>query len=567
MIAFLEAKQAGLLRQKNWLKNLVAGLIVSVIALPLGMAFAIASGAKPEQGIYTSIIAGALVSIFGGSRFQIAGPTGAFIVLLLGISNAHGLEGLQIATIMAGLILVGLGLAKFGGVIKFIPTPVIVGFTAGIGVIIWLGQWQYFFGLPKTGGEHFHEKVWGLLEALPAFHIETTALAILSLLTIVFFPKIKRFSRIPSPLVAMAMATILQYTFQFDGVATIGSTFGGIPQALPSLTLPAWNWSRMVDLIGPAFTIAMLGAIESLLSAVVADGMTGTKHDSNQELIGQGLANICAPLLGGIAATGAIARTATNIRNGGNSPLSGIFHALGLVLILLFLSPLAAHIPLSAMAAILFVVSYNMSDIRHFVYMLRQAPMPDVVILVVTFFLTIFTDLVVAVNVGVLLAILHFMKNMATAIEVHKVEGAELKGSLPELKSGSLPKGLLVYAIEGPFFFGAVENFERALAHTNTYPHVLILRFNHVPFVDITALETLTEVIKKLSKKKVRVFITEANPHVRRTLHKAGILAITGKRMYWNDFAITMKKAEEIVTRLSTKKEPPVVKETPPTIH
>ena len=356
MIALQEAYRAGLLRRQNWLPNVISGLVVGVVALPLAMAFAIASGAKPEQGLYTAIVAGLLVSAFGGSRMQIAGPTGAFIVILSGVTAAHGIDGLQIATLMAGIILVGMGAARLGTVIKFIPAPVIVGFTTGIGVIIWVGQWPDFFGLPKPSGAHFHDKLWHTLQALPHLHPATTALAIASLLLVILTPRLARLKRVPGPLVAMVVVTALQATFHFDGVATIGSTFGGLPQGLPNITLPNVTMTRVVELVGPAFTIAMLGAIESLLSAVVADGMAGTRHDANQELIGQGLANIAAPLFGGFAATGAIARTATNIRNGGNSPLAGIVHALTLVAILLLLAPLASKVPLAALSAILFVV-------------------------------------------------------------------------------------------------------------------------------------------------------------------------------------------------------------------
>ncbi|MFP5407048.1 MAG: SulP family inorganic anion transporter, partial [Gammaproteobacteria bacterium] len=284
MIALLEAQRAGLLRPRHWLPNIVAGVIVGVVALPLAMAFAIASGAKPEQGIYTSIVAGFLVATLGGSRLQIAGPTGAFIVILSAITARYGFDGLQIATLMAGVILLLLGVARMGVIIKFIPDPVILGFTAGIGVIIWVGQWKDFFGLPAVQGEHFHEKFWHLLQAFPQFHVATTLLSLLSLALVILTPRIPRLQRVPGPLVALVVATALQALFRFDGVITIGSAFGGIPLGLPSFQVPEVSAARLIELIGPAFTIAMLGAIESLLSAVVADGMAGTRHDSNQEL-------------------------------------------------------------------------------------------------------------------------------------------------------------------------------------------------------------------------------------------------------------------------------------------
>ncbi len=536
MLALIEAQRAGLLSRQHWLPNIVSGVIVGIVALPLAMAFAIASGAKPEQGLYTAIIAGFLVSALGGSRLQIAGPTGAFIVILSGITAKYGIAGLQVATLMAGVILLLLGLARMGTIIRFIPDPVILGFTAGIGVIIWVGQWRDFFGLPAVAGEHFHEKLWQLLHALPNFDGTTTALAALSLGLVIFSPKLPGMKRVPGPLVALVVATTLQAVFHFASVRTIGSAFGGIPSGLPTLQLPEISIQGVIELIGPAFTIAMLGAIESLLSAVVADGMAATRHDSNQELIGQGIANIAAPLFGGFAATGAIARTATNIRNGGTSPLAGIVHALTLVLIVLFLAPLAVHVPLAALAAILFVVAWNMSEVRHFAKMIQRAPRADVVILLVTFALTVFADLVVAVNIGVILATLHFLRRMATSVEVRQATQQELHQEFAHLGLAQLPPGVLVYAVEGPFFFGAVENFERALASTHTDPKVLIIRLRWVPFIDITGLQTLEEVIRDLHKRGVRVMLLGANPKVHGKLEKAGILQLIGRENSFTAF-------------------------------
>ena len=529
MIALLEAHRAGLLRREHWTRNILAGVVVGVVALPLAMAFAIASGAKPEQGLYTAIIAGLLVSTFGGSRLQIAGPTGAFIVILAGITAKYGVDGLQIATLLAGLMLILFGVARLGAIIKFIPDPVIVGFTAGIAVIIWTGQWKDFFGLPAASGEHFHEKFWQTLQTLPDLHPATTGLALLSLALVIGTPRIPRLERVPGPLVGLVVATLLQATFGFAGVATIGAAFGGIPQGLPSLQFPDISAARVLELIGPAFTIAMLGSIESLLSAVVADGMAGTRHDSNQELIGQGVANVVAPLFGGFAATGAIARTATSVRNGGTSPLAGITHALTLVLTLLFLAPLAIHIPLAALAAILFVVAWNMSEARHFIKIVRRAPRADVIILLVTFALTVLVDLVVAVNIGVILATLHFLRRMASSVEVQQQTAQDLKIEFGHLGVNELPAGVLVYAVEGPFFFGAVENFERALASTHTDPKVLIIRLRWVPFIDVTGLQTLEEVITDLQRRKVRVMLTGANERVRAKLEKSGVLDLVGR--------------------------------------
>ncbi|GLO45776.1 SulP family inorganic anion transporter [Pseudomonas putida] len=544
MIAVREAWKAGLFKREHWMRNLVSGLIVGVVALPLAMAFAIASGVKPEQGIYTAIIGGLLVSLLGGSRLQIAGPTGAFIVILAGVTAKYGVEGLQLATMMAGAILLVLGITRLGGVIKFIPDPVIVGFTAGIGIIIWVGQWRDFFGLPEIEGGHFHEKLWHLLQALPDLHLATTLLATCSLALLILTPRLPVLKRLPGPLVAMVFATLIQSLFHFDGVATIGTTFGAIPQGLPSLTWPEVSLARVIELIGPAFAIAMLGAIESLLSAVVADGMAGTRHDSNQELIGQGVANLVVPLFGGFAATGAIARTATNIRNGATGPLAGIVHAVTLVLIILFLAPLASNIPLCALAAILFVVAYNMSELKHFKRMLQRAPRADIAILLVTFTLTVFSDLVIAVNIGVILAMLQFMRRMASSVEVQQVVEEELANELHSNGQTSLPPGVMVYTIEGPLFFGAAETFERALSQTHTDPELLVICLKRVPFMDITGLQTLEEVIQQLHKRQIVVKLCEANSKVFGKLERTGILRLLGPEHYHHTLGTALLEAQ-----------------------
>ncbi|MEW5792151.1 MAG: sulfate permease [Pseudomonadota bacterium] len=541
MIAILEARRAGLLRREHLLPNIVAGIIVGVVALPLGMAFAIASGARPEQGLYTSIIAGLLTALFGGSRVQISGPTGAFIVILAAIAAQHGIDGLLLASMMAGFLLLAMGLARLGGVIKYIPDPVVVGFTAGIAVIIWVGQWKDFFGLaPAPGGEHFHQKLWHLLQALPQFHPATTALALLALALLVLTPRLIK--RVPGPLVALVAVTTLQAVFHFDGVATIGSAFGGIPQALPTLQMPEISFTRLVELIGPAITIAMLGAIESLLSAVVADGMAGTRHDSNQELIGQGIANIVTPLFGGIAATGAIARTATNIRNGGNSPVAAIVHSLTLLLVILVLAPLAVYIPLAALAAILFVVAYNMSEARHFWHMLRHAPRNDVIVLLITFSLTVFADLVVAVNVGVVLAALLFMHRMAQTVRIEGLDADRLAAEFPTAPA-ALPPDTLVYTIEGPFFFGATETFERTMAGIHARVRTVILCLGRVPFIDATGLQTLEEVIGRFQQRQTRVILCQVNATVLRKLENAGLLDRLGREQVVPQLSQAIAKA------------------------
>lgn len=544
MIAVLEAARAGLFKRDQWLRNVVAGVIVGVVALPLAMAFAIASGVKPEQGIYTAIVAGVAVSLLGGTRIQIAGPTGAFVVILAGVTAQYGVDGLLLATCMAGVILILLGAANFGGVLRFIPDPVIAGFTAGIGVIIWVGQWQDFFGLQAVGGGHFHEKLWHLLQALPGLHPATTLLALLSLALAIYAPRLPGCSRVPGPLVAMLVATALQATFQFDGVATIASAFGEIPRGLPHFVVPAVTFDRLVTLVPAAFTIAMLGAIESLLSAAVADGMAGTRHDSNQELIGQGIANVVTPFFGGFAATGAIARTATNYRNGATGPLAGVIHSLTLLLILLALAPLAGRVPLAALAAILFFVAWNMSEARHFLRMVRRAPRPDVAILLITFVLTVFTDLVVAVNVGVILAMLLFLRRMAASVEV-RVEDGELHSSLPAGSRPPLPADVMIYSIEGPFFFGAVESWERTLGRTKTDPRCIVIQLAHVPFMDITGIQALEEATENLERRGVRVLICEARPNVLAKLTRAGLVGEqAGRQRYFQELSAALRSCE-----------------------
>lgn len=538
MIALIEAHRAGLFRRRHIAPNLMAGVIVGIVALPLAMAFAIASGAKPEQGIYTAIVAGFWATLLGGSRVQITGPTGAFIVILAAITAKYGYDGLQIATLMAGIMLMAMGFTKLGAIIRFIPMPVITGFTAGIAILIWVGEWKDFFGLhPVAGGTHFHEKLLHLITALPGLHLPTTLLALLGLAICVIAPRFVR--RVPAPLIAMVVVTLFQVYAQFDGVATIGSAFGGIPRALPGFHWPDISFARIIELIGPAFTIALLGAIESLLSAVVADGMAGTRHDSNQELIGQGAANILSPLFGGFAATGAIARTATNIRNGGSSPLAGMIHVATLVLIVLILAPWAAYIPLAALAAILFVVAWNMSEAHHFWDILNHAPRNDKVLLLITFVLTVFTDLVIAVNVGVLLASLLFMKRMTESVKIEGANEADLAAFCPV----SIPKGVQIYSIDGPFFFGATESFERTLAGLHEDVRVLILRLGRVPFMDATGIYALKATVAQFQKRGTRVILCEANENVLKKLHNAGLDTTLGRANLLPDLASALQAA------------------------
>jgi SulP family sulfate permease len=551
MIALLEAQAAGLWSRKHIANNVLAGVVVGVVALPLAMAFAIASGARPEQGLYTAIVACLLTSLFGGTRLQIAGPTGAFIAVLSIITAQHGIAGLQIATVMAGIILVAFGAARLGAVIKFIPSPVIVGFTAGIGVIIFVGQWKDFFGLsPAPSGLHFHEKLIVLAQALPSINWATTGLALLALAILIVGPRYLK--RIPAPLVAMIAITAIQSYFHFQGVATIGSAFGGIPRTLPSFALPSIQLAQVISLVGPAFTIALLGSIESLLSAVVADGMAGTKHNSNQELIGQGIANIIAPLFGGFASTGAIARTATNIRNGATSPLAGMVHSGFLILVILLLSPLASAVPLCCLSAILFVVAWNMSEVPHVIRLLRGSPATDVAVLVTTFSLTVFVDLVVAVNVGVILAALIFMRRMSLAVNVEaQVESTDENSADNKLPAGPLPAGVVVYNIEGPLFFGAAEKLERTLAHIQRPATTLILRMSQVPFVDATGISAIDEIITDFLKHDATVLLSEVRPNVLRKLERAGLV----RRLGADNFTATLALALERVKTIETVRE------------
>jgi len=519
MPAVLEAWKAGLFRKQHLARNAVAGIIVGIVAIPLAMAFAIASGARPEQGLYTAIIAGLAVSLLGGSRVQIAGPTGAFAVLLAGVTARYGIGGLQAVTVIAGLLLLAFGIARLGAVIRFVPESVIMGFTAGIAIVIFVGQWANFFGLPAPEGESLGPRLVSLVASLPRLHLATTLIGVASLIIVVLWPRVPRLGVIPSPLVALVAATAYVAAARPGGVATIASAFGGIPRGLPALSLPDITLSDVPSLIRPAFAIALLGAIESLLSATVADGMAGTKHDPNQELVGQGIANVLAGVFGGFAATGALARTATSVRHGGSSPLAGIVHALVVASVLLVLAPLAAWVPLTTLAAILFVVAYNMSDLGRVVRIARTAPRSDVAVMLVTLVLAVFADLVVAVEVGVVLAMLNFFRRMTQAVDVRLVEEEHLGEC-----AYAVPDGVVLFTIDGPFFFGAIEQFEAALLHTHTEPRAVVIRMGNVPFVDLTALVALADAVKRFKRHGVRVAFTEASPAVAERLGRAGVL-------------------------------------------
>ena len=523
MPSIIEAWRAGLFRRDAIVRNVSAGVVVGVVALPLAMAFAIASGAKPQQGLYTALVAGLIVTLFGGTRVQIAGPTGAFAVLLFGVTAKYGFAGLQLVTLLAGAMLVLLGLSKLGGMVRFIPESVILGFTAGIAIVIWVGQWENFFGLTKVAGSTLLERIPGLLGALAHVQPATTLMGVVSLLIVVIWPRIPVVGKVPSPMVALVGATAVIAVFHPPGIATIGSVFGGIPRGLPPLTIPNVSFAAVLALLQPAVAVALLGAIESLLSATVADGMSGTKHDPNQELVGQGLANLGAGLFGGFAATGALARTATSVRHGGDSPVAGLAHAATILLVLLVLAPLAVYVPLTALAAVLFVVAFNMSQLSRIARTARRAPRSDVTIMFITLFLCVFADISIAVEVGVILAMLNFFRRMTSAVDVRSLSDAELASRLPEAGAEALPAGVLVFTIDGPFFFGAVEEFESALLHTDTDPRAIVLKLVNVPFIDLTGLVALRDAVEALSKRGVTVALCCANADVAARLEKAQI--------------------------------------------
>ena len=520
MKVLTQCYREGLMGKKTWLANILSGIIVGIVALPLAMAFAIASGTKPEQGIYTAIVAGIIVSLFGGSRVQIAGPTGAFIVILSGITAQYGIDGLQLATLMAGVMLMFMGLLRFGTVMKFIPYPVILGFTAGVALVIWVGQWPSFFGLPAISGQHFHEKLWSSLLALANIDLPTTVLAMIGLLIALFAPRIPGFKKVPGTLVALLAISIANYFLQLPSVMTIGKAYGGIPSGLPDFNLPHWTLEEFKNLLGPAFSIALLGAIESLLSAVVADGMTNQRHDANQELFGQGIANILAPLANGFAATGAIARTATNIRNGGTNPIAGVVHALTLLAILLFLAPLASHIPLAVLAAVLFVVCWNMAELPHCLTLLRTAPRSDIAIMLVTFVLTVTVDLVFAVQIGVLLAIIYFFFKMSHSLDVnfHHVQDAKEQA------------GILKFQLQGPVFFGAIEKLEKAIIRQKHPVKQIIIEFGWVPVLDFTAMKALEKYVHQWQKNKIYVQVVGVSPLIKKRLQRFGLWDLIGNK-------------------------------------
>ncbi|HEY9382619.1 MAG TPA: sulfate permease [Gemmatimonadales bacterium] len=496
----------------------LAGLIVGVVALPLSIAFAIASGVSPEKGLYTAIIAGLLISVLGGSRVQIGGPTGAFVIIVAGIVQRYGLDGLTVATLMAGLILLAAGFLKLGGLIKFIPFPLTLGFTAGIAIVILSTQVKDLLGLQlEQVPSEFFGKWAAYLGHLQSADAATIAVGAGSLLILMLWPRVSR--RIPAPFVALIAATVATRLWQLP-IATIGSRFGSIDASLPHPVLPHVNEAMLVSLAAPAFTIALLAAIESLLSAVVADGMIGSRHRSNMELVAQGTANLVAPLFGGIPATGAIARTATNIKSGGRTPIAGIVHALTLLLITLFFGRWAALIPLAALAAILVMVAYHMSEWRTVVAEVR-GDRSDAAVLLTTLVLTVVVDLTVAIAVGMVLAAFLFLKRMAESADIRAV-AAELRESDEEqgeaaatARHARVPRDIEVFDINGPFFFGAAEKFRDALSQTSKRPRALILDMENVPVIDSTGLRVLTSVVDQCRREGIRVYLADLSEETR----------------------------------------------------
>lgn len=515
-------------------KDLLSGVIVGVVAIPLAMSFAIASGVKPEYGIYTAFIAGILISLLGGSKYQIGGPTGAFVPILLGIVLVYGYENLLIAGLMAGILLCLMGIFKLGSVIKFIPRPVTVGFTAGIAVTIFIGQIANFLGL--TGVERHEAFIDNLQEISSKLHtvnIYSIIIAIACWIAMLLSPKV--LPKVPSPLVGIITSTIIATLFFEGHVATIASAYGDIPSTLPQLQIPHITFEKIQLLLGPAFVIAILGGIESLLSAVVADGMTNTKHNSNKELIGQGVANIVTPLFGGIPATGAIARTATNIKTGAVSPMSGIIHGIFVLLTLLILAPLASHIPLASMAPVLMIVAWNMSERHHFSHIVKMKS-GDSLVLVTTFLLTVFTSLTFAVEVGLILAVLLFAKSMGEMLVVAKVlpdQSTEERKIQSRHTTNDCPQ-ISIYTIEGPLFFAAAQTFEQTILNTiRQKPRVLILRMEQVPFMDSTGESYFRNLVHNFQKQNCKIIVSGAKGHLKKILDRDGLTAEIGEENFY----------------------------------
>lgn len=534
--------------------DIMAGIIVGIVALPLAIAFGIASGVSPEKGIITAIIAGLAISLFGGSRVQIGGPTGAFIVIIYGIIQQFGLQGLAIATVLAGIFLVLLGLFRLGTIIRYIPYPIVVGFTSGIALTIFTTQIKDLFGLSIKGSvpADFISK-WGVyFDNFSTIDIWTTIVGILSIVIIAVTPKFSK--KIPGSLIAIIVMTLVGLLLKNYGVnvETIGDRFK-ISPAIPEANMPDMDWQAIKSLISPAITIAILGAIESLLSATVADGVIGHKHNSNQELVGQGIANILCPIFGGIPATGAIARTMTNINNGGKTPLAGVIHAIVLLLIYFFLMPYAQYIPMSCLAGVLVVVSYNMSGWRT-VRELMHNPKSDVSVLWITFILTVIFDLTIAIEIGLVLACLLFLRRMTETTNVSVLTDEIDPDHESDLDASSLehliiPEGVEVYEINGPYFFGVANKFEDVMASMQQQPKVRIIRMRKVPFIDSTGIHNLINLISMSHKDNVTIILSGVNEKVRKVLDKNKFADIIGEDCISPNINAALLKAKELVEK------------------
>lgn len=536
---------------KTFMSDLMAGVIVGIVALPLAIAFGIASGVTPEKGIITAIVAGFIISFLGGSKVQIGGPTGAFIIIIYGIIQQYGIEGLTIATLMAGAFLILFGVLRLGTIIKYIPYPIVVGFTSGIAVTIFTTQIKDLFGLTIDNvPSDFIEKWGAYITHFDTIDTWSAIVGVLSVAIIAVMPRINK--KIPGSLIAIIIMTVAALLLKnYAGVTsieTIGDRFS-VSNAIPDAHVPAMTWETIKGLVAPALTIAVLGAIESLLSATVADGVIGDHHNSNTELIAQGVANLASPLFGGIPATGAIARTMTNINNGGKTPIAGIIHAVVLLLIFLFFMPLAQYIPMACLAGVLVVVSYGMSGWRSFLTLMKN-PKSDVTVLLITFFLTIIFDLTVAIEVGLIIACLLFMKRMAETTDVKVVMDEISEES--DISSGNLehltiPKGVEVYEINGPYFFGAGNRFEEIMASFGDRPKVRIIRMRKVPFVDSTGIHNLTNLCTMSKNEGIEVVLSGVSEKVHSQLNKARFYDLLGERNICSHIDIALQRAREIV--------------------
>ena len=530
--------------KEQFVKDVIAGIIVAIIALPLSIALAIASGVGPVQGLYTAIVAGFFISFFGGSRVQIGGPTAAFVVIIYGIVTTYGTDGLIVATIMAGIILCIMGLCHFGSLIKYIPYTITTGFTCGIAVTLFVGQIKDFLGLDMGAvPSEFIEKLGAYAANITTTNPVTVAIGAVALVILILWPKVT--DKLPGSLIAIIVTTAIVYFAKLP-VNTIGSVYGELSSEFPSFHMPAFSYKLVQELISPAFTIAILAGIESLLSAVVSDGMIGDTHKSNAELIGQGLGNIFSGLFGGIPATGAIARTAANVRNGGRTPIAGITHCITLSIILVVLMPLASLIPMTTLAAVLLVVAWNMADWTSFFHLCKTAPKSDMIVLVATFFLTVFFDLVVAIEVGVVLAALLFMKRMAETADVTAWKYADEPDVTPgeAEKMRDIPHSIRVFEISGPLFFAAADEILAITSDKST--KVIVIRMRSVPAIDSTAMNALFNLTKVCENKGITLVFSHVNEQPMKVMEKAGFVELVGRENFCPNISAALAHAEEI---------------------